>query len=140
MFEYIFFDLGLRDKFVAQIKDMGISCTFHDDHMGLVVAIPESIDDEKENFIEQLYGELETEQAKLLRLEEGGLKSLAGIYFNLPDGQSRMVPLQTEIANRLIAAFSMEEIQALFETVAVSMIGQEEHLCKILAKQSSKKD
>lgn len=140
MFEYIFFDAGLRDKFVAQVKVLDVSCTFHDDHLGLVVAIPEDIDEEKENLLEQLYDELEKEQSTLLLDEEGGLKRLAGIYFRLPDGQSRMVPLQTEMANRLLAAFSLEEIQALFETVAVSMIGQEDHLCEILAQQSRNKD
>ena len=140
MFEYIFFDAVIRDKFVQHASNIGVSCTYHDDHMGLVVAIPENIDEEKENTLVQLYDELEKEQSTLLLHEEGGLKRLAGIYFSLPDGQSRMVPLQTEIANRLLAAFSMEEIQELFETVAVSMIGQEEHLCKILARQSGKKN
>jgi hypothetical protein len=138
MFEYIFFDAGIRDKFVQHASTIGVSCTFHDDHMGLVVAIPENIDEENEISLEQLYDELEKEQITLLQNVEGGFNRLAGINFSLPDGQSRMVPLQTEIANRLLATFTMEEIQELFETVAVSMIGQEEHLCKILANQTRK--
>ncbi len=103
------------------------------------MAIPENIEEEIENSLEQFYDELEKEQSSLLLNEEGGLKRLAGIYFSLPDGQSRMVPLQTEIANRLLSAFTLEEIQELFETIALSMIGEEEHLCKILAKQIGKK-
>ena len=139
MFEYIFFDAVIRDKFVQHASSIGVSCTFHDDHMGLVVAIPENIDEAHENSLEQLYDELEKEQSSLLLNEEGGLKRLAGIYFKLPDGQAKMVPLQTDIANRLLATFTLEEIQELFEAVAVSMIGNEEHLCKILAQQNNKK-
>lgn len=139
MFEYIFFDTEIRDKFVHHASNLGVSCTFHDDPMGHVVAIPENIEEEIENSLEQFYDELEKEQSSLLLNEEGGLKRLAGIYFSLPDGQSRMVPLQTEIANRLLSAFTLEEIQELFETIALSMIGEEEHLCKILAKQIGKK-
>ncbi len=139
MFEYIFFDAAIRDKFVTFASNIGVNCSFHDDHMGLVVAIPEDIDEDKEDSLEHFYDELEKEQSSQLLNEEGGLKRLAGIYFRLPDGQSRMVPLQTETANRLLNAFTLEEIQELFESVAVSMIGQEEHLCKILAQQHSKK-
>ncbi len=138
MFEYIFFDTALRDRFVAHAKELQVSCTHHDDHLGLVVAISEDIDEEKEDALEQLYDELEKEQAALLLQEEGGLKRLAGFYFKMPDGQSHMVPLQAEIASRLLDAFTMEEIQELFETVALSMVGSEEHLRKILAQQHNK--
>jgi hypothetical protein len=135
MFEYIFFDAALRDRFVAHAKGLQVNCTHHDDHLGLVVAIPEDIGEEKEDALEQLYDELEKEQSALLLQEEGGLKRLAGFYYKLPDGQSRMVPLQADIASRLLDAFTMEEIQALFEAVALSMLEQEESLCKILSKQ-----
>ena len=138
MFEYIFFDAALRDKFVAHAKNLGVSSTFHDDHMGLVVAISEDIGENAENSLEQLYDELEKEQSALLLQEEGGLKRLAGFYYKLPDGQSRMVPLETDIANRLLTAFTMEEVQTLFETVALSMFEQEDRLCKILAGKNIK--
>ena len=140
MFEYIFFDASLRDKFVTYAKSLDVTCTFHDDHMGLVVAIPEDISEEQEDALEQQYENLEKEQSALLLNEEGGLKRLAGFYYKMPDGQSRMVPLETDIANRLLATFTMEEIQALFETVALSRIEDETHLCKILAKKSIKPD
>jgi len=138
MFEYIFFNSTLRDKFVKYAESVDVSCTFHDDHMGLVVAIPENISEDAENALEQLYDNLEKEQSTLLLQEEGGLQRLAGFYYKMPDGQSRMVPLETDIANRLLAAFTMEEVQALFETVALSMFENEEHLCKILAKKNTK--
>ena len=38
-----------------------------------------------------------------------------------------MVPLQPDMANRLLAGFSLEEIRALFEAVARSAVSAEEN-------------
>lgn len=137
MFEYIFFDAALRDKFVEYASNLGVKPVLRDDQMGMIVEIPEDIEEVKENAIEQRYDELEFEQSQLLLEEEGGLKRIAGFNFKLPDGQSRMVPLQADIASRLLATFTLEEIQTLFASVAGSALNpSEEHLCKILAAQN----
>ncbi|HXU92647.1 MAG TPA: hypothetical protein VFP33_03225 [Gallionella sp.] len=141
MIEYIFFDTDLRDRFVEYAASQGVSCTLQDDPMGMVVAVPEDTADDIEEALERCYGELEEEQSELVLEEEGGLSRLAGFRYNLPDGQSRRAPLQSDIANRLMAAFSLEEIRALFETVARSALEpKEEHLCKILAARKVKQD
>jgi hypothetical protein len=135
MIEYIFFDTALRDKFVAFAEQRGVPCTLSDDSMGLEVAIPEELPDELIDELEACYDALQDEQADQSR-EEGDLNRLAGFRFNLPDGQSRMLPLQTEMANRLLANFSLEEIQGLFDAVADCTLNPgNEHLCKILAAQ-----
>jgi len=137
MIEYIFFDANLQNKFVEYSASLGISCTLHDDQMGLVVAVPEDIGDDLEDALEERYDELQAEQSRLLTQEEGGLKQLAGFRYNLPDGQSRMAPLETDTANRLLSVFSIEEIQSLFERVARSALSQEEKpLCKLLAEET----
>lgn len=139
MFEYIFFDSALRDKFVAYAASLGVSSTLRDDELGMIVEIPEDIEIEQEEAIEQRYDELEREQSQLLLGENGGLKRIAGFNFKLPDGSSRMVPLQADIASRLLAAFTQEEIQALFEAVAQNTLNPGEgHLCKILAQDADK--
>jgi hypothetical protein len=136
MFEYIFFDAALRDQFAEYATSLGVTPSLRDDQMGMVVEIPEEISEAQEDAIEQCYDELEQRQSELLLGEDGGLKRIAGFNYKLPDGQSRMVPLQAEIASRLLAAFTMEEIQSLFETVARSTLNPgEEHLCKILAAE-----
>ena len=127
MIEYIFFEAPLRNAFVEYAEGLGIACALHDDPMGLVVAIPEDIAGNLEDALEERYDELQEEQAQLLAAEEGGLKRLAGFRFGLPDGQSRMVPLQPDMANRLLAGFSLEEIRALFEAVARSAVSAEEN-------------
>jgi len=135
MIEYIFFEAALRDKFVQFAEQRDVPCIASDDTMGLVVAIPEDLADELIDELEECYDALQDEQAALCK-SEGDLKRLAGFRFNLPDGQSRMLPLQTEMANRLLANFSLEEIQGLFDAVADCTLNpNDEHLCKILAAQ-----
>jgi hypothetical protein len=105
--------------------------------MGMVVAVPEDIGEDQENALEQCYDQLQDEQADLLAQDEGVLKRLAGFRYPLPDGQSRMAALPTDTASRLLSVFSLEEIQALFATVARSALSREEKsLCTLLADEA----
>lgn len=138
MIEYIFFEAALRDRFVEHARRRGVPCTTSDDNMGLVVAIPEDLADDVADDMEECYEALENEQAEQSQAV-GDLNRLAGFRFNLPDGQSRMLPVKTEMANRLLANFSLEEIQELFDAVADCTLNpNDEHLCKILAAQNRK--
>jgi len=133
MIEYIFFDATLRDRFVTYAEQRGVPCIATDDPMGMVVEISEDITDEASDAIEAFYDTLEKEQEAISK-EDGSLNRLAGFRFNLPDGQSRMLPVEPEIANRLMANFTLEEIQHLLDDVAhCTLFPNDEHLCKILA-------
>lgn len=136
MIEYIFFDASLQNEFVEYAASLGIASTLRDDPMGMVVAVPEDIGDEMEDALEERYDKLQDEQSDLLAQDEGGFKRLAGFCYTLPDGRSRMAPLQTDIANRLLSVFSPDEIQELFATIARSALSREEKsLCKMLADE-----
>jgi hypothetical protein len=140
MDEYIFFDAGLRDRFVEHAGGLGVACELRDDTMGLVVAVSEDLADDVVDKLEARYDELQDEQADLLSRTEGGLGKLAGFKLALPDGQTCTVPLQTDMANRLLASFSLEEIQVLFDAVARSALDpKESHLCEILRAETSTK-
>lgn len=135
MIEYIFFEASLRDKFVAKAALRGVPCTASDDPMGMVVAIPEDLPEELSDEMESFYERLENEQEDM-SLAEGDLHRLAGFGFKLPDGQARLLPLDTDIANRLMANFTLAEIQELLNAVArYALEPPNEHLCKILAAQ-----
>lgn len=135
MFEYIFFDAALCDKFVRYAEKRGAACQAADDPLGFVVSVSEDLPDEVLDDLEQYHDLLEMEQIGLCR-EQGDLKGLASISFRLPDGQERMLPMQIEMANRLLADFSLEEIQRLFGDVARCALNpQQEHLCKLLKDQ-----
>ena len=133
MNEYIFFDTGLRDKFVEYAKALGVAYELRDDSMGLVVAVSEELADDLVDNLEERYDELQEEQSELLALSEGGFKKLAGFHLLLPDGQTCTVPLQPDMANRLLSCFSFEEIQVLFDAVARSALDPKNRpLCEIL--------
>lgn len=139
MMDYIFFDTNLRDRFVKHANDLGVACDFRDDNMGLVVAVPEDLSDALMDDIENYYDELEKEQSRLMSELEGGLKMLAGFKLVLPDGETCMVPLQPDMANRLFSCFSLDEVQELFSTVARSALDPgESHLCEILRTDANK--
>ncbi|MGA8863209.1 MAG: hypothetical protein WBM09_05480 [Gallionella sp.] len=139
MDEYIFFDAGLRDRFVQYAGELGVACELRDDTMGLIVAVPEDLHDDLVDNLESRYDELQDEQSELMS-QSGGLSKLAGFKLVLPDGQISTVPLQPEMANRLLACFSIEEIQALFDTVARSVLDpQDSHLCEILRADTDTK-
>jgi hypothetical protein len=133
MMEYIFFDGNLRDKFVEYATGLGVSCDSRDDNMGLVVAVPEDLADDLADDLEARYDGLQDEQSELISQSEGGFGKLAGFKLVLPDGQTCMVPLQPDMANRLLACFSFEEIQVLFDTVVRSALDpKDRHLCELL--------
>lgn len=133
MMEYIFFDAGLRDSFALYARELGVDCVLQDDTMGLVAAVPEELDDVLMDALEARYDALQQDQSRLEELTEGGLKRLAGFRFDLPDGRSCMVPLPADTANRLLASFSLEEIQELFGAVARTAINPgTDRLCQML--------
>jgi hypothetical protein len=135
MIEYIFFDADLRDKFVNYARQHDVPCNVVEDNLGLVVEVSEEIPEEMSDKLEEFYEALEDEQTTMSKAE-GDLKRLAGFRFNLPNGESRMLPLQTEVANRLLVHFTLAEIQALFENVArCTLEANDERLCHILAEQ-----
>lgn len=139
MMDYIFFDTNLRDRFVQHANGLGVACDFRDDSMGLVVAVSEDLSDDLMDAIEAYYDELEKEQSRLMSESEGGFKMLAGFKLVLPDGGTCMVPLQPDMAKRLLSCFSLEEIQALFSAVARSALNPgESHLCGILRADANK--
>lgn len=137
MDEYIFFDASLRDRFAEYAKSQGVACELRDDTMGLIVAVPEDLGDDLVEGLEERYDELQEEQSDLLAQDEGGLKKLAGFQLVLPDGQTCIVPMQPDMANRLLDCFSFEEIQTLLDTVARSVLNPSNSpLCKILRSEN----
>jgi hypothetical protein len=140
MDEYIFFDAGLRDRFVEHAGELDVACELQDDPMGLIVAVSEDLADDVVDKLEARYDELQDEQSDMLSRTEGGLGKLAGFKLTLPDGQTCTVPLQTDMANRLLACFNLDEIQVLFDAVARSALDpKDSHLCEILRADTNTK-
>jgi len=136
MMEYIFFDADLRDRFAKYARSLPVTCELKDDNMGMLVQVPDDLSEAQNELLEARYEALEYEQSQLLTQTEGGFRSLAGFSLVLPDGTITTVPLQPDVASRLLANFTIDEIQSLFSTVANCALDPEEkHLCKMLRDQ-----
>lgn len=140
MIEYIFFSAELRDRFVTFVQQHGLDHESSDDPLGLVVAIPEDITEELSDEIEAFYESLEDEQEDM-SAADGDLHRLAGFGFKLPNGEARLLPVEPALANRLMAHFTLEEIQSLLNDVArYTLEPADEHLCHILAERKAAQD
>ena len=122
MLEYIFFDSGLLGRFMDYSSQLGVECSQSEDSMGLIVHVPEHLPEDLGLLLERFYDQLLEEQSQLIEGEEGGLvKHAAGIRVTLSDGRPCMVKLEPEMANRLLASFSLDEVQALVVAIARSV-------------------
>lgn len=121
MLEYIFFDEELRQRFVAHAHTHGIDCTLLPDDMGLLAATPEDIDERISDELDTYYDMLMEEQADRVDAADRETHQAAGVRVTLSDGRPCMIKLEPALANRLLAAFTLEEMQELVNTIARSV-------------------
>lgn len=118
--EYIFFDAGLRDRFVGYIAGRGIASELRADAMGgFIVALPDDLTDAIEDAIEDEYTTLMEEQRDLVEAaDDENAHALMAVGITLPDGQPGMVRIPARYGRRLFAHFSTEEVQELVAVIA----------------------
>ena len=121
--DYIFFDDALQGRFTDRLTEQGIAWEGKPDRMeGYVISIPDDLSDEVMDGLEAYYDELLDEQAVLAETRDGWVnKRLAGVQSFLPDGRECTIALPPELANRLLAHFSAEEVAALVGAVVDSL-------------------
>jgi hypothetical protein len=132
MLEYVFFNTKPRDAFIRYLDDNGISHEATDDDMGLIVAVPEDLDELILQNIENHYDEL-MENAEELLLEEGSEeeKSLAAITIELDNGQTTYVTVSPDFMNRILGVVSMDELNEFIDSIASSIQHPDDRpLCK----------
>ena len=121
--EYIFFDDGVRDRFVRFLADKGIASTARSDEIaGSVVEFPDDLPDEVLDAIEAEYEALLDEQMTLAPAKEGWVTHAAvGITVTLADGRTHQVRLPPDVARRLLERFSVDEVHELVSAIAHSL-------------------
>ncbi len=121
--EYVFFDETLQSRFVTLLEQRSVGWDAREDLMGgTIVSISDDLADEAMDEIEACYDTLLDEQSELALQREGWVdKRLAGVQVHLPDGRERTVALTPELANRLLAHFSAEEVAELVNAIAASL-------------------
>ena len=124
MNEYIFFDAGLSDRFVAFLAVRGIAGQVRPDAMeGFVVTVADGVPDDVDDAIEDEYAALMAEQQRLVEeSDDDGARDLMAVTVALPGGAERTVRLPAHYARRLFDHFSIEEIQGLVSAIAHSVL------------------
>ena len=121
MMEYIFFNAELAQRFAEFARLIGTGCEERNDNMGLVVAVPEDLDDALSERLETYYAHLLDEQAELVEESEADLKHAAAISITLSDGRPCAIRIEPAMMNRLMGCLSIDEIHQLATTIARSV-------------------
>ncbi len=121
--DYIFFDEALRDRFVQFAAARAIGCRCRQDTMeGLIVELPDELDEEASAAIDAQYQALMDEQMVLAESTQGWVSQRsAGVPITRADGSSCVVRLPAEIARPLLEHFTPEQVHALVLAIAHSL-------------------
>lgn len=115
MLDYIFFHEGLRDRFVDFLRERGVELQLSETD-GLMVAIPDDLDDELSRVIESEYDLLLQEHTEVM---EGILeKDVAGVRVVLTNGTPATIRFDPDLLARVLQSISMEELRDMVQTIA----------------------
>lgn len=121
MLEYVFFDTGLRQRFVDFLREHDVTAELSDAD-GYIAAIPEDLDDDLSERIDEVYDRLLQDNADLLESSEGGVeRHAAGVRVQLSDGTPCMVRLAPELLARLLGCISLEELRDMVQEIALQV-------------------
>lgn len=118
MMEYIFFSDSISRRFAEFAQVLGIPCQERRDKMGLIIAVPEDLDDLVANRLETYYAHLLDEQADMVEETEPDLKHTTAINITLADGRPCAIRIEPAMMNRLMGCLSIAEIHQLATTIA----------------------
>lgn len=121
MLEYVFFDEGIRDKFVEFLRARGVAVVCSDEE-GCLAAVPEDLEDELADEIDACYEKLLQETAELLEQGEHAMeKNVAGVTFALADGTPCTVRLDPDLVARILNCITMEEFRDMVQLIAAGV-------------------
>ena len=122
MIEYVFFHQPLADAFIGRLVALSIAYESKADELGLVVAVPEDLDDAVLDELDGLHEELLAQAEALLIAAEGGTeRQAAALNITLGDGRIVQAPVRPALMNKLLSALSFEEINELLEAIVDSI-------------------
>lgn len=120
MYEYVFFDQGLCDKFTRRLDSESID--YQCDREALLVGVSEAISERQAEQLDDFYERLLQENAELLEGTEDALeKNTAGVRVVLGDGSPCMVRLDPDLMARMLNCISLEELRDMVQTIATSV-------------------
>lgn len=122
MIEYVFFHQPLANAFIERLVALSIAYESKADELGLVVAVPEDLDDAVLDELDGLHEELLAQAEVLLIAAEGGTEQqAAALNITLGDGRIVQASVRPALMNKLLSALSFEEINELLEAIVDSI-------------------
>jgi len=118
MLEYIFFHDKPRQQFIQYLVQHEVPYTEQDDSMGMVVAVPEDLDEKTEVDIETRYDEL-MDNAEELLIEDGDTaeKDVAAITISLQGGETVYASVDPKVLNRILGVITTQELNDLVNSI-----------------------
>jgi hypothetical protein len=123
MFDYIFHHPASLADFTTFLESRSIPYESRDDALGLVVAIPEDVDDTMLEEVESCYDALQRDQESLLFAAEDkdAGKTSTALTVQLTGGQTVYASIPAEMMRRLLSVLSPEEIGQLVDAIATAV-------------------
>lgn len=127
MLEYIFFHHDPRLLFMQYLNKQNIPYSEQDDNMGMVIAIPEDLDEPIEDAIEKHYDTLmENAEELLLSDGEAAEKDNAAITITLDDGKIIYASVSPNVINRVLTVITPQELNNLVNSIVTSALNPDE--------------
>ncbi len=125
MLEYLFFNREIADKFITFLKTKPLEWEeFVDPALNtIVIKLPEEIDDELWDELDDYHDQLSPEDQKLLEIamEDTTVANTAGIYIQLAGDKQTIAQVDPDVMNRMLEVVSMDEFNAFIETIVSSV-------------------
>jgi hypothetical protein len=118
MLDYICFDALFTQGFTEFLKQSDVQYQLRDDDMGTIVSIPDDLNDELDDLIDEQFEALEREYEVRLKQEmASGEKNITAISVNLSSGDTCYVPVSEEMMQRLLSVLSPQEVGDLVDAI-----------------------
>lgn len=127
MLEYIFFHNDPRLIFIQYLNEHNIPYSEQDDNMGMIIAVPEDLEESIEVGIEQQYDKL-MENAEELLISDGEAadKDNAAITITLDDGKIIYASVSPNVINRVLTVITPQELNDLVNSIVTSVLHPDE--------------
>lgn len=124
MLEYIFFNQSVCDKLCRFLAERDVNFDVTSDNGVITVSHDDDLADDLLEHIERYYDELFDEESAIInhpQAMEPSEKDLVGVGTELADGRLIQVRLPADVARRLLAEFSTEEVRQLVNDIAAQV-------------------
>lgn len=141
MIEFIFFHPTPTQDFVDWLKKkQGITAQTRQDDESYIIEVPEGLDDELYNAMEEKYEALLEINEEIMREEHADVEGyhIAGIAVHLRDGRVSYADIDPKLLGRVMGCITAEEFSTIVDAIVTAVENpQEQTYCQRQRKSES---